>query len=251
MRSNRTGRIGRARDYLSSPPGPAVVRGWLTGLVAVDLALILFHLGWRGLQGFDLLGPIPPSLSIFGDVGLAERFNHLKWLILAGFLAMIWWRTGAAVFLVLGGVFALVLADDAFTLHERGSAWLQSAWPAMPSFGMSKAEAGEVAIWAGFGLVILPAIAYGLWTTGRIWWPVAGYVLAAFAGVVFFAVVFDVMQEPLHHIAHPGWRYWLLYAASVIECAGEALFASLALAYGAGIHSVYGRAAAPAVNPAE
>lgn len=241
----------RLRDYLAFPPAPQIVRRWLIVLVAVDLALVLFHLAWRGLQVADLLGPIPPQLSTFGDIGLAERFNHGKWLVLVTLLLLTWRQTRVAGFLALAGVFGLVLIDDALQVHEQGSVWLQQNWAGMPRFGISAGEAGELMIWSGLGLAVLGLMVWGIPATPRAWWPVLGYIGVAFAGLVFFAVVWDVMQEPLHHIAHPSLRYWSLFLAAIVEVTGEAVFASLALAYGAGIYGRSGRArlSRPAAPP--
>lgn len=244
--------LARLRAYAFSPPAPEVVWRWLALLIAVDLALVALHVGWRGVQVFGMVGPIPPTLSTFGDVGLAERFNHGKWIVLVALLALTWWRTRVPAFLALAGVFIVVLLDDSLQLHERGSFWLLGIWPDMTVLGLSSAETGELIVWATLGMILLPMTLWGVLATPRAWWPVLGYIGLGFAGLVFFAVVWDATQEIILLIGNPSLRYWAMFAANIVESAGESLFASLTLAYAAGIHRRYGQPAlSPGLHPAE
>lgn len=239
-------RLRAAIDYAFAPPEPQLVRAWWGALAGVDLAFVALHLAWQGLEGMGLAGPIPPLFSTFGDVGLSERFNHAKWVGLILLLLLTWRRTRMAGFLALAGIFVLVLLDDALRLHERGSGWIRARWPGMPRLGISASEAGELMVWAMLGLGAVALAVWGARATPRAWWPVMGHIGVAFAGLLFFGVVFDVMQEPLHAIGDPVLRERLLFAAGIVESLGESVFASLALATGIGIHRRHGRALSPA-----
>lgn len=204
-------------------------------MVTLDLALVAIHVGLRALVIVDAIPSVPPILSTFGDIGLAERFNHGKWILVIVMMVLTFSRTQAPLFLSIAVVFGLIFADDVFQVHEGGSAMIQAAWPAMPTFGMLPGQAGELLVWLALGAVTLPIIAWGLVRTERLWWTLAAGIGVGFAGLILFAVIFDTMQEPLHHIGHPSLRYWLLYLAGLIESAGESLFASLTAASAIGI----------------
>ena len=237
--------------FLTLMPAPAVFRKFFVAMLAADLAFVLLHIALRGFEAAEVIHEVPPLLSVFGDVGLAERFNHAKWVLIVILMAVLFHRLRVPVFLAFSAIFLLILADDALRLHERGSVLVNAHWPHMPTFGMSSAEMGEVVVWAALGLLTVPVILWGMLATERRWWPQAGLILAGLAGLVFFGVVFDMMQEPLHHIETPGVAYWLLQLAGLVESAGESFFASFTAASAIAIHhTLYRPAAAGKVAPA-
>lgn len=224
-------------------PAPEVLRKFLIVLLPVDLAFLLLHIVLRGFEAAEVIEKVPPLLSVFGDVGLAERFNHAKWILIVILMVALFRRLRVAAFLAFAVIFLLILADDALRLHERGSVVVNTFWPTMPTFGMSKGEMGEVVIWAALGVVAVPVILWGLLATERRWWRHAAIMLAGLSGLVFFGVVFDIMQEPLHYIQTPGVTYWLLQLAGLVESAGESFFASFAAASAIAIFYACGRLA--------
>ncbi|MEI4488242.1 hypothetical protein V8J36_18770 [Frigidibacter sp. MR17.14] len=196
-------------------------------LLSVDALFVALHLVLRALQVFDLVEGVPPSLSLFGDYGPSERFNHVKWLAVAGMLLLMFRRDRTPVHLVLGLMFLLVFADDALMLHERGSSALLRIWPSVPSFGLNPHTASELYVWAAMGSVVGPALLWALLRTDRGGWKTLRYVGIGFIGLVFSAVVIDASQEMFDWIANPSLRYWVRYALTVAECAGEAASASV------------------------
>jgi hypothetical protein len=222
--------IAAMQRFLALMPAPAVFWKFLLSMLAIDFAFLLLHILLRGLEAAEIIEEVPPLLSVFGDVGLAERFNHAKWILIIVLMAVLFRRLRVPIFLAFSAIFVLILADDALRLHERGSVVVNAQWPTMPTFGMSSAEMGEVVVWAVLGLITVPIILWGMLATRREWWPYAGLILAGLSGLVFFGVVFDMMQEPLHYIETPGISYWLLQLAGLIESAGESFFASFTTA---------------------
>lgn len=213
------------------PEHPDLVSRWFIALAAIDLTLVAIFLSLRLLQGVDLLAAVPWHFDIFHDSGLPERFNHVKWAAISLLMLLVFLRSRVAGFLSMALVFAVIFADDAMRLHETGSARINALWPGMPKFGMTAAEAGEVAIWALLGTVVVPVIVWGLLRTPRGWWGQMRWPLTGFAGLLFFAIGMDVAQQPLWHLENKALFYWGKTGLGLVEDTGEAIFGSLTLAY--------------------
>lgn len=221
-------------------PALAVFKKFFIAMLAIDFAFVLVHIVLRGLEAAEVIEAVPPLLSVFGDIGLAERFNHMKWLVIVVLMLILFYRLRVPVFLAFAAIFTLIFADDALRLHERGSVLINAYWPNLPTFGMSSAEMGELVIWAALGVIVVPIILWGMFATDRRWWPNALLILTGLGGLVFFAIGVDVMQEPLHHIQTPGVAYWLLQVTGVVESAGESFFATFTTASVIAIYNALG-----------
>lgn len=223
---------------------------WFLWLAAIDLALVAVFVAMRLLQGLDVIPKMPQIWDIMHDEGMAERFNHLKWAAIVMLLLATWHRLRVPALLAMAIMFTVVMADDALRLHERMGETLAARWPT-PVFGLTPSGTGELATWALMGLITLPALIWGLVRTpqawrARLWPPVLG-----FAGVLVFAVGVDMAQQPLWHLENKALFYWSKTAFGIVEDTGEAVFASLTLAYTAMIWHAHARTTAPLHAPAE
>ncbi|MDH2328637.1 hypothetical protein QCN27_17435 [Cereibacter sp. SYSU M97828] len=241
----------RIVDLFRFPDAPRLVSRWFWTLALIDLALVALFLALRLMQGFDMIPRIPPRLDIFSDTGLPERFNHAKWAGIAFLLLLTFHRLRVPALLAMSVLFLLILADDSMRLHERGSEALAILWPNMPTFGMTRAEAGEVTTWSLLGAVVVPILAWGFLSTPRDWWPRIRWPMLGFAGILFFAIGMDVAQQPLWFIDNQAIFYWGKLGLGLIEDTGEAVFGSLTLAYCIGLWHLHARASEPVHAPAE
>lgn len=239
----------RFQNLFRFPESPALASRWFRQLAAIDLALVAVFLILRLMQGIDLVPRVPPLLDIFSDTGLPERFNHVKWAAISVLLLLTFLRLRVPLLLSMSALFALILADDALRLHEMGSDRLALLWPDMPTLGMTRGEAGEIAVWLALGLVTVPMIAWGVLTTPRMWWSRLRWPLVGFAGIVFFAIGMDVAQQPLWFVENQAVFYWGKMILGLIEDTGESIFGSLTVGYAVAIWHFYGHA--PAGAPAE
>lgn len=228
-----------------------IVTRWVFWLVLIDLALAGIFVALRGMQSLDLATRVPQLWDIMHDESLAERFNHLKWAAIVLLLLTLWHRLRVPGLLAMAALFTVVMADDALRLHERMGETLALRWPAMPTLGLTPSGMGELVAWALLGLITAPALIWGLVTTPRIWWRRLSAPLLGFAGVLFFAIGVDMVQQPLWHLENKAVFYWGKLALGTIEDTGEAVFASLTLAYTLALWHAHARAPSVLHAPAE
>lgn len=202
-------------------------------LVTVDLILFAVAIALVILAEMGRIEPAHPDLLLAGDTTLSERFNHLKWLMITATMLLIFWRTRLPIFLALAIFYGLILIDDAGRLHERGGARLAPHLRTLGDMGISSHQAGELLVWAGIGLLLLPGLVLtALRTPRRVWYDLVPLALA-FIGLLFSAVIVDACHDLVArqmNAAGYDMPFPLWLAMVTIENVGEAVFASLTAA---------------------
>lgn len=230
------------RAFLGNPPGGTAVWTAFFGLLAIDAALTLGHLGGLLAQAAGWLAEVPAWLSTFGDSSPAERVNHLKWVAVIGFLAVVWYRTRALIFLALAIVFAIVLADDALQIHERLGPRVRGKLGLEGSIaGIKAGQFAEMAVWAALACIILPLLIYGYRRSADTWRVAAIFPILGFSAAVFAGVGLDTVQEAVRLIAHEATAAAVLLTLQLAECFGESAAASLTAAFSFGLWREYAR----------
>lgn len=195
----------------------------LSGLLLLDLLLIGLHLAH---------GPeVPDRFDIISETSLASRLLYLKWAVVTAICAAIAWIWRVPVFAGLAVFFGVVLADDMMLIHEKGGRRLISALPDLPTFGLPRADVGEIYVFGLLGLVAGAAVLVGILRSNRDWVARAALFGLPFAGLVVCAIGVDALGAYLR-LHHPEAA--TLSFIGILEDAGEIIFGSLAVAIAAG-----------------
>lgn len=198
----------------------------LAVFLSFDLLLIAAHLflGLSSVLGWSL--PWPWFLHIGRDWSAGETMNYLKWLIVVYVCFVAYSRSKSPIYLGLAALFLVSLLDDSLQLHERGAEWIAKNFDLTNIVGDSSAhQVRELIIWAALGIVVLAPLVIG-WVKSDIserrrCIPA----LMLFTGVVFFAVVVDVIHEAVFRGSNESSIYSGLLG--VVEDGGEMIFVTL------------------------
>ena len=166
-----------------------------------------------------------PELVLTLDGTIPEHYQYVKLAWIALLLLMLGWFGRRWAYVPWAGLFAYIVADDFFALHEGVGGWIDARTEATRVVGVPVQALGEVALPGAVTLLLAPLL---LWSVlrgpphdRRVLRSVAVFV-ALFAG---FGVGVDLL-----HAAFPGggqaWKIW-----GVLEEGGELVVASLLLAY--------------------
>lgn len=198
-------------------------------VLAIDLAFILAHAATVLLQYFDATqSPLVQNhvLTVSREGGPAEIFNYVQTAACALLLGSLFARTRARVYALWAFVFALVVADDALGIHERGGGLLAASLRLSAPAGLRMQDVGEIAVWSAMGLVVAGVWLWARRAPGSQADRARGRLLGlAFALLVAFAFGVDV----LHSAVHPD-RWYLEHAFAIAEDGGEMLALGIAFA---------------------
>lgn len=165
-------------------------------LMSADSAFVVVHLVHK------LSPALTNSLySLKTDRGYAELFQYVKtyWIVIM--LAALWWRTRERVYLVWMLLYAYLLCDDAFKIHERGGIAIASHWDYVGALGLRARDFGELTVYGAVGLTFLALIFIAYLRSSRDARN-ASQDLALLSGVlVFFGLIidmFDIIAEGRH-----------------------------------------------------
>ena len=136
-------------------------------LISADTAFIIVHfIHISGVSGNDLY-------SLKKDLGYSEVFQYLKayWIVIM--LAALWWRTREYVYATWMLLYAYLLCDDVFQIHERGGGAIaryrgyedELALGAQEgALGLRAQDFGELTVFRVFGLLFLVFISMNVLT---------------------------------------------------------------------------------------
>jgi hypothetical protein len=193
----------------------------LLGIDAFFIAMYSIHAIY-----FKFYNDRVPILGGTWDIGkdrsYAEMFGYLKALLILSVLIsipQIWKRP---IYLAFIAIYAFVLVDDAFQLHEAGGLHFAEALGLQPFGGLRPRDAGELLVWTIAGIPLLAVTVFAVvrspWEDRR-----NGVLLmAALAVLVSFAVVADMA-----HVVLRGAFWGANDVFEVIEDGGEQLTLSL------------------------
>jgi hypothetical protein len=149
-------------------------------------------------------------------------FGYLKALLILSVLIsipQIWKRP---IYLAFIAIYAFVLVDDAFQLHEAGGLHFAEALGLQPFGGLRPRDAGELLVWTIAGISLLAVTVFAAVRSPREDRRNGVLLMAALAVLVSFAVVADMA-----HVVLRGAFWGANDVFEVIEDGGEQLTLSL------------------------
>jgi hypothetical protein len=199
----------------------ATARILLIMLVAADLAFIVLHVIYVETS---LLRGRPFSLE--ADNGLPEAYQYVKQFWVALCMIGLYRRTREITYVGVGVVFAFLLMDDAFQIHEHFGKWLAAQYTLPVAFGLRPDDIGELLFAAGIGVVTFSLIGIGYWRGG----PDARIVTRDISILILLLAGLGVGVDVIHVISYfkaPLLAQFLL----ILEDGGEMIVVSMTAAY--------------------
>jgi hypothetical protein len=190
-------------------------------LIAADLAFIVLHVIYVETA---LLKGQPFSLE--ADNGIPEAYQYVKQFWVALCMVGLFRRTRELTYVGVGVVFAFLLMDDAFQIHEHFGKWLAAHYSLPVAFGLRSDDIGELIFAAGIGGVTLLLIGIGYWRGG----PDARIVTRDISILILLLAGLGVGVDVIHVITYfkaPLLAQFLL----ILEDGGEMLVVSATAAY--------------------
>ena len=203
----------------------------LIALVAVDFAFILVHILAGIAVRAHLIAEVPDILRVTSDLSLPEDFNYLKWGLITISLIWLairdrWWPP-----FLWAIVFAMILLDDSFQLHE----WLGHEVSVEASLASNAYlfadDMGEIAVFGLMGLTVVAIMATSFTRKGSLARKLGLRYATIIGGLALFGVGIDAMHQMIAHLVEGGWLETVLpQLTGVFEDGGEMVVGSLALA---------------------
>ncbi len=162
-----------------------------------------------------------PLLSIERDRGYPEMYQYLKYFWIIALLLLIAWKNRAWRYVVWGGVFAYLLADDSLRIHERIGSLIAAHLGFEPRLGLRLQDFGEMAVSATAGSLFLFSLLLIYKGGSRIFKKTSQDITLLILILVFFGVVLDMASTAVNM----GWK--VSFMLGVIEDGGEMLSVSL------------------------
>jgi hypothetical protein len=188
---------------------------FLVLLLVGDLVYIAVHLVWTETRLLN-----SPLAALDVDRGYAEFFQYMKLLWTVLLLGLLSLRTRRWGYLAWALLFAYLLVDDSFSLHENIGRLLASRLSLGDAFGLRAIDLGELLVSAMAGGVVAVGIGWAYWRGGAEFRRSSRHLLVLLLAIVFFGVVVDMV-----HIAI-GPEGWLDNALVILEDGGELVVTS-------------------------
>lgn len=165
----------------------------------------------------------PKALDPSTEGGIPERFNQLMLLATALLLLRAAREHRSAWLAFLACVFGFAFLDDAFAYHETMGGVIVEVFELRPVGGLRALDFGEIIAW-GIAAAALAVPGLFAWRRCPQVDGTALVLFGLFAGLVFFAVVVDM----LHVLAG---SFFLGNLVGLVEDGGEMLMVALALSF--------------------
>jgi len=205
-----------------------------------DAGLIRFSAALLSLDGFFIAvflahriytgkyGDHAPILGYEWDIGrdrsYAEMFGYLKMMCIVSLLISIRGKWQRPIYLALILIFTVALLDDALRLHERLGDVMVDAFALHSFAGRMSPHFGELIVWTILGVFLVAAAGAAFVRSPREDRHNGLLLMGAFAVLVLFAVVVDLMHAVVtNKLGFPGAD--LLF--TVIEDGGEQVVLTL------------------------
>jgi hypothetical protein len=149
------------------------------------------------------------------DLGYSEIFQYLKafWIVIM--LAALWWRTRECVYAAWTLLYAYLLCDDAFQIHERVGGAIARYRDYEGAFRQTAQDFGELTVFGVSGLFSLVLISITYLRSTREARNASKDLILLFGLIAFFGIVVDVV----HSLAAEGG--YLEAVLGVVEDGGE------------------------------
>ncbi len=207
------------------PERPATItvpgRWWLLPLLllAADLVLMGIHFASHYVPALK-----QPRLMVSNDWSYGEMLQYVKELAIAAIFVTLYLRRRAGLLLVWAALFALLLLDDALSLHENAGAMIRRGLELPSMFGLRGQDFGELAAVLPIGLLF----ALLLLVTFRRGDPAARSLTLAMLALTGVLAGFGIVGDLVH-----SWIPVHRWFFALLEDGGEmlAMTAIAALAY--------------------
>ncbi|MGH9877704.1 MAG: hypothetical protein ACRD5H_08705 [Nitrososphaerales archaeon] len=187
-------------------------------MVSADTAFVIVH----------LVHEFSPFLSnsfysLETDRGYSEIFQYVKiyWIVIL--LAALWRLRREGVYVAWMLLYAYLLCDDAFQIHERGGGAIARHWGYENALGLRARDFGELTVAGALGLAFLVLIGIMYLRSACDARNASKDLTLLFSVIVFFGVIIDM----LHIVAGDGYGNVVF---GVIEDGGE-MFATSAVCW--------------------
>ena len=131
------------------------------------------------------------------DRSYAEMFGYLKTMLILFLLISIPRVLKRPIYMAFILIFAFVLVDDAFRVHERGGVRIAEALDLQPFGGLRPIDPGELMVWTMVGVPLLAAAAFAAIRSPKEERGNGLLLLGALAVLALFAVVIDMAHVML------------------------------------------------------
>lgn len=191
-------------------------------LLAIDFGFILLHFYNSVL--------IPDSeyktiFSIVEDTSLAEKFQYLKWISIAGLFFYITLKRAYTHYIPWALIFIYLFLDDSLTLHERVGAYLVQDFTGIAPFNLRWQDIGELLVSAIAGSVLFTLLGLAYLKGNRLFKKVTVDMLILFSVLVLLGIGIDMLSQ----MVDLG-RYGT-FIFEIIEDGGEMFIASVIFWY--------------------
>lgn len=167
----------------------------VASLVVIDLVAVALHLlhvrAGVGSPEWLLSG----RFALNADRGLAELLGYVQVLAAVALLVALFRHVRQPLPLAWAAVLFVVVVDDAFFLHERLGARAAAAWDLPATAGLRGSDLGELAVWALLGACGLVTLLLAARSSSAGERRASRPLVAAFAGLIAFAVVLDMVHQ--------------------------------------------------------
>lgn len=202
------------RCRVLQPPTVVVV---LSALLLTDSAFILAH-ALHKLWPFFADG----AFALETERGYPEVFQYLKFASVIAMTGTLWSKTREPVYGAWMLLFAYMLCDDAFQVHERLGAFVAAQWHYRSAVGLRARDFGELTVTCAAATALLPLILLAHARGGRRAQDDSRGLALCAAGLVFFGVVLDMA-----HVVADGAGRYVSGVLGVLEDGGEMVVVSL------------------------
>ncbi|MDT0691485.1 hypothetical protein RM549_16955 [Salegentibacter sp. F188] len=191
----------------------------LKTLILLDLVFVANH-----LLNFYTHYLSNPLFSLKEDMGYAEIYGYFKWLGIVILLISLSKNLDNRRYLSWGLLFAYLLCDDAFSIHEKLGYHI-STFLEITFLGLNQQDSGELVFFAVIGTIITGWLLYNYIMGGKIFRKFSIHLFLLFAVLIFFGVCVDITGTLLR--PYPG----IYPLVGIIEDGGELVTASFILVY--------------------
>ncbi|MBL9048932.1 MAG: hypothetical protein JNK19_02340, partial [Tabrizicola sp.] len=160
-----------------------------------------------------------------------EDFNYLKWAVMVVALLWIGLRDRWLPAVLWAIVFAMILIDDSFQLHEGFGERISVELNLQSAFFLFGNDFGEILVFLAMGAIALILTVVLLFRSSRETGKISARYYGVLLGLGFFGVGIDAIHQVITHILESkggGTLFSSVFA--LLEDGGEMLVASYALA---------------------
>jgi hypothetical protein len=221
----------RFRDLLGRTIGHPPAKRLIAAFLIVDLSAIAWFVLARLLDELEVRSDLYELewLRMTADNSLPEWVNYLQLGILVLVFSRLARRRRVLLFAAFAWLFAVVLADDAFGIHETAGRFLADTLELPAPLGLRPHDVGELVAFAVLGLIVVSPLLLGLRRADPASRPTGMALLIPLGCLLLCAVVVDQLY---HGYAHSFFGAGILL--DVVEDGGEMLAITVTLAVAIG-----------------